>query len=265
MEIKKLGFIGGGNMASALVGGIISAGKFLPSDITVSDKDDEKLKTLSRLGVNTSIDNSECVKNSDIVFLAVKPNIMSLVLDEIKSKIADKIVVSIAAGITLDYLGQMLGKEAKIIRVMPNTPAQVGCGMAVLSPNENVSDYESVTVEGIFKSVGEAIVLDEKFMSIATALHGSSPAYVYMLIDAMADSGVKYGLTKKQALLLSAKAVEGSAKMVLETGKHPSELKDNVCSPAGTTIAAVCALEKNGFKASVQEAIDACVEKAENM
>ncbi len=264
--LKRLGFIGGGNMAFALVKGIVSSGAV--SAVTVSDKDAEKLKRFSEFskqGVNTSTDNSEAVSAADAVVLAVKPNVVPLVLDEIKDVLGNKILISIAAGVSLESISAKLGNKAKVVRVMPNTPAQVGCGMAVLSPNNNVSDSEAAAVEAIFKSVGEAVILDEKFMSAATALHGSSPAYVYMMIDAMADSGVKYGLTKKQALLLAAKAVEGSAKMVLETGEHPSVLKDNVCSPAGTTIAAVCELEKRGFKTSLQQAIDACVEKAENM
>ncbi len=263
MELKRLGFIGGGNMAFALVKGIVSSGS--AAEVTVSDKDEEKLAKFSELGVRTSLHNSEAVRAADAVVLAVKPNIVPLVLDEIKDLLGDKILISIAAGVSLENILAKLGSGAKIVRVMPNTPAQVSCGMAVLSPGNNVSDDEAAAVEAIFRSVGEAVILDEKFMSAATALHGSSPAYVYMMIDAMADSGVKYGLTKKQALLLAAKAVEGSAKMVLETGEHPSVLKDNVCSPAGTTIAAVCELERSGFKSSLQQAIDACVEKADNM
>ncbi|MBO5364806.1 MAG: pyrroline-5-carboxylate reductase, partial [Clostridia bacterium] len=148
---------------------------------------------------------------------------------------------------------------------MPNTPAQVGCGMTVITPNSNVTDDEKKTVLDLFNSIGSALILPEKELEIATAIHGSSPAYVYMMIDAMADAGVRYGLTKENALLLASKAVEGSAKMVLETGVHPEELKDRVCSPGGTTIAAVCELERTGFRNSLQTAIDACIRRNQEM
>ena len=137
--------------------------------------------------------------------------------------------------------------------------------MTVITPNSNLSADEAELVENILKSVGETVRLEEKYMNAAIALHSSSPAYIFMLIDAMADAGVKYGLTKAQALKLAAKAVEGSAKMTLESAEHPMKLKDNVCSPGGTTIAAVCELERNGFRADIQSAIDACVDKAESM
>lgn len=261
----KIGFIGSGNMASALIGGLLSAETFSAENVSVSDKNEASLKKWNVKGVFTTSDNCEVVKRSDIVVIAVKPNIVPIVLDEIKELSENKIFISIAAGVSIEFIENELGENTKIVRTMPNTPAQVNCGMTVISPNKMVSNDEIKLVTKILESIGLAVVLDEKYMSIATALHGSSPAYIYMLIDAMADSGVNYGLTRETALLLAAKAVEGSAKMVLETGIHPSQLKDNVCSPGGTTIAAVCDLEKTGFRASIQQAIDACVEKAEKM
>lgn len=261
----KIGFIGSGNMASALIGGLLSAGTFLAENVSVSDKNENSLKKWTEKGVYTTPNNCEVVKRSDIIVLAVKPNVMPFVLDEIKELSENKIFISIAAGVSIEFIENELGENTKIVRTMPNTPAQVNCGMTVISPNKMVSDDEIKLVTKILESIGSAVVLDEKYMSIATALHGSSPAYIYMLIDAMADSGVNYGLTRETSLLLAAKAVEGTAKMVLETGVHPSQLKDNVCSPGGTTIAAVCSLEKSGFRASIQQAIDACVEKAEKM
>lgn len=260
-----IGFIGGGNMATALVSGLISSKKFLPNEITVYDINKEKLKCLSDdLKINTTSSVSDLEENVDLVVLSVKPNIMPIILKELKGY-NEKIYISIAAGITLETLSTGIGSDKKIIRTMPNTPALVGSGMTVITPNENINNNEVSMIENIFSGIGSTVQLDEKYMNAAIALHSSSPAYIYMLIEAMADSGVKYGIPKDISLKLAAKAVEGSAKMVLETDKHPMKLKDEVCSPGGTTIAAVCELEATGFRASVQSAIDACVDKADKM
>ncbi len=261
----NIGIIGSGNMASALASGLISSGIVRADEISISDKLSSNLIKWEKTGVFTTEDNNEVYEHSDIVIFAVKPNVMPVVLAEASSFSRDKLFISIAAGVTLEKLGTVLGNSAKIIRAMPNTPAQVGCGMTVISPNKNVSTAELQLVKKLLSGVGEVTVLEEKYINAATALHGSSPAYVYMLIDAMADSGVKYGISKEISLKLAAKAVEGAAKMVLESGKHPQELKDNVCSPGGTTIEAVCELEKNGFSMSVQQAIKKCVEKGDLM
>ncbi len=261
----KLGFIGGGNMASAIIGGLLASGYINGGEISLSDKDTDKIESWEERGVYVSSDNRETVKRSDIIIFAVKPNVLPLVLEEVSDCLIGKIVVSIAAGTTIDAIEKIVGADKKIIRVMPNTPAQVRCGMAVVSPNKNADKEDTEEICRIFDAIGSSVVLEEKYINAATALHGSSPAYIYMLIDAMASSGVKYGIPKDIALMLAAKAVEGSAKMVSETGVHPSVLCDNVCSPGGTTIAAVCELERLGFKSSVQQAIDACVNKAEEM
>lgn len=260
----KIGFIGAGNMASSLIGGMLDAKLIEPEDAIISDKDTEKLKPWQNKGVSVTDDNTMVEEHSDIIIFAVKPNIIGKVLKEIKGY-KEKIYISIAAGVSVDFLEKALGKDMKIVRTMPNTPAMVGCGMTVISPNTNITEDEKELVLKVFESIGAALILPEKELEIATALHGSSPAYIYMMIDAMADAGVKYGLAKKNALLLAAKAVEGSAKMVLETGIHPEQLKDNVCSPGGTTIAAVCELERTGFKTSVQSAIDVCVKRNNEM
>lgn len=261
----NIGIIGAGNMASAFAGGLISSETIRPDELSMSDRTASKLVKWQEKGVFTTEDNCEIMKHSDIVIFAVKPNILPAVLEEAKKFAENRIFISIAAGVRIETIEGILGDSAKIIRAMPNTPAKVRCGMVVLSANKNVEDSELKTVEQIFSSIGCAIVMDEKHINTATALHGSSPAYVYMLIDAMADSGVKYGIPKNTALLLAAKAVEGAAKMVLETGEHPQKLKDDVCSPGGTTIEAVCELEKNGFSSDVQKAIDACIKKANEM
>ncbi len=260
----KIGFIGAGNMASALIGGMLQSGMIQAADVIISDQNEEKLAVWKNKGVSTVTDNGAVEANSDMIVFAVKPNMIETVLNQMAGS-KDKLYISIAAGISVAFLESRLGKDKKIIRTMPNTPAQVRCGMTVITPNSNVTDAEKQAVLNLFNSIGSALILPEKDLEIATAIHGSSPAYVYMMIDAMADAGVRYGLTKQNALLLAAKAVEGSAKMVLETGIHPEELKDRVCSPGGTTIAAVCELERTGFRNSLQSAIDACVKRNQEM
>lgn len=261
----KIGFIGSGNMATALANGFISSKKLLPEEIFISAKTAESLEKWEKTGVNTTLDNKLVCKESDYVIFAVKPNVLPFVLRETKEFLKNKLVLSIAAGTTIKTIEEIIGFDTKIIRCMPNTPAQVNCGMTVLSPNSFVSEGETEEVRRLFECVGSAIILEEKYINAATALHGSSPAYVYMLIEAMANSGVKYGIPKNTAITLAAKAVEGSAKMVLETNRHPAELKDAVCSPGGTTIAAVMELENSGFSASISSAIDACIKKADEM
>jgi len=261
----NIGIIGAGNMASALAGGLIASQIVRTDELAISDKIPANLSKWKSMGVFTTENNAEVIENSEIVIFAVKPNILPGVLAETAEMKKDRIYISIAAGVTIEKMESILGAGARIIRAMPNTPAQVNCGMTVITPNKNISESELEMAKTILSGVGEVVVLEEKFINAATALHGSSPAYIYMLIDAMADCGVKYGIPKNISLKLAAKAVEGSAKMVLETGKHPQVLKDAVCSPGGTTIAAVLELEKNGFSSAVAQGIDACVKKAEDM
>lgn len=261
----KIGIIGSGNMASALLSGFLSSKTAKAEDIYLSDTNEFKLSCWKEKGVNCYNENIPVVSNSDVIIFAVKPGVLPAVLKEIGERKDNKLYISIAAGFSIERIEKILGKDAKIIRAMPNTPALVRCGMTVISPNKNVTSEDKQLAVKILSSVGEVAELQEKYINAATALHGSSPAYIYMLIDAMADSGVKYGLSKEMSLLLAAKAVEGSAKMVLNSDEHIMKLKDNVCSPAGTTIEAVMELEKNGFRADIQKAIEKCVEKADNM
>ncbi len=259
----KIGFIGGGNMASALISGLIASGQ-AAADIVLTDTDGKKCDVWAKKGVTIADSASHLEEISELIIFAVKPNVIENVLNKMKGY-TDKIYLSIAAGVSLSYLEGKLGSDKKIVRTMPNTPAQVSCGMTVIAPNSNLDNEEISNIREIFSGVGATEIMPEKFINVATALHGSSPAYVYMMIDAMADAGVAMGLSKEQALALSAKAVEGSAKMVMETGIHPEQLKDNVCSPGGTTIAAVNDLEKNGFRAVIQSAIRACIKRADEM
>ena len=260
-----IGFIGGGNMAGAIIGGLIGYGT-LPSDIMVSDKNNELLKSLSdKYSVFATDDNIKVASSADILVICVKPNVVPIVAEEVSASInKDTVIVSIAAGKTVSQLEEYFGKDKKIVRVMPNTPALVGEAMSAVCSNENAgADIDSV-VE-MFSKLGKSAKVSEKLFDTITAVSGSSPAYVFMLIEAMADGAVQGGMTRDMAYEFAAQAVLGSAKMVLETGIHPGELKDKVCSPGGTTIEAVASLEKSGFRNSIIKAMKACREKSEKM
>ena len=261
----KIGFIGGGNMAGAIANGVISSGLCKKQEICICDINEESLKKYDKELVKSK-ENKDALK-SDYIVLAVKPFILSKVLEELAScEIDGKVFISIAAGISVDEMKQILGKNAKVVRVMPNTPAQVGEGMTVIAkPDACVDEKELLDVVKIFSAVGKTEIMPESMLNVVTGVSGSSPAYVFMLIEAMADAGVSGGLSRDAAYKLSAQAVLGSAKMVLETGKHPGELKDMVCSPKGTTIEAVAELEKRGFRAAIIEAIKKCNDKANNI
>lgn len=265
--MKRLGFIGAGNMSSAMVGGVVKSGLISAEKVTVSDLYQPSLdKAKESFGVNTTKDSVEVVKNSDIVILAVKPNVYPAVLNQIKDEVdGEKIIVSIAAGKTIDSIESILGSDKKIIRVMPNTPALVGEGMSALCKNANITDEELALVKQIFESFGKAEVVGEYLIDAVIGASGSAPAYVFMFIEAIADAAVIGGMPRPQAYKFAAQAVMGSAKMVLETGKHPGELKDMVCSPAGTTIEAVRVLEEEGFRAAVIKSIVACMDKSKEM
>ena len=261
----KIGFIGAGNMGSAIIGGIVK--NSISDNIIVYDKNKEGLVKLSdKFGINIAKDNIEVVKESDILFLAIKPNILYDVIDEIKDDVNEEtVIVSIVAGQSIEKIENAFGKNIKLIRVMPNTPALVGEGMSALCKNSNVSDEDMEAVLNIFKGIGVAEEVSEYMMDAVTAVSGSSPAYVFMFIEAMADAAVMGGMPREKAYTFATQAVLGAAKMVLETRKHPGELKDMVCSPGGTTIEAVKVLEKEGFRSSVIEAMRACIDKSKSL
>lgn len=262
----RFGFIGAGNMAQAMIGGILKAKLVSKDEIIASAATQKTLDTVKdKFGVQTTLDNREIAK-ADMIFLAVKPVYCEQVLREIKDKLTkDRIIVSIAAGKTMAWLEEQLGKDTKIVRTMPNTPALVGEGITAVCPNEQVTDKELTQVCEVLESFGKAEVIKESMMDAVIAVSGSSPAYVFMFIEAMADAAVAEGMPRAQAYQFAAQSVLGSAKMVLETGKHPGELKDMVCSPAGTTIEAVRVLEQTGFRGSVMECMKACADKSRNM
>lgn len=268
---KKIGFIGGGNMGSAIIGGIISSNYADASNILVYDKNAEATDKLNKMYKIKSDCTLLEVCQADILFLAVKPNIIYSVIDEIKGTVnKDAVIVSIAAGQSIEKLTNAFNiSNLKLVRVMPNTPALVNEGMSAVSLNDIMQKEEnkenvSVIIE-ILKSFGKAEIIPEKLMDTVTGVSGSSPAYIFMLIEAMADAAVLGGMPRNQAYTFAAQAVLGSAKMVLELPNHPGELKDMVCSPGGTTIEAVKVLENDGFRSSVMNAIDACIKKSKSL
>lgn len=263
----KLGFIGCGNMACAMISGILKNGVCKPQEITVSAKTQATLeKAKAQYGVMAAATNAEVVKAADVVVLAVKPQFYAEVIAEIKWAVkSEQLLITIAPGKTLAWLAEQFGKPVRIVRTMPNTPAMVGEGITAACPNENVTDEALDCAMKILESFGKAEVIPERLMDAVVSVSGSSPAYVFLFIEAMADAAVADGMPRKQAYTFAAQAVLGSAKMVLETGKHPGELKDMVCSPAGTTIEAVRVLEEKGFRACVMDAMKACTDKAKSV
>lgn len=264
---KKIGFIGSGNMAEAMVSGIVKSNLVTPSQIIVSDLNVEKLEYMKlKYNVIGTTNSNEVASKSDILVIAVKPNVYDLVMKDIKQDIKkDVVIVTIAAGKSIKSIEDILGEDKKIVRTMPNTPALVNEGMSALCPNKNILEEDLKEVKSIFESFGKAEIIPEYLIDSVIGVSGSSPAYVFMFIEAMADAAVIGGMPRDKAYKFAAQAVLGAAKMVLETGKHPAELKDMVCSPGGTTIEAVATLEKEGFKGSVIKAICDCMDKSKKM
>ena len=265
--MMKIGFIGAGNMAKAMMGGIIANGIFTKDEVITSDACDAALEVAKEsLGVYVTKDNKEVAEKAEVIVLSVKPQYYETVIKEITDSVDEnKLIVTIAPGQTLERLEGLFGKSLKIVRTMPNTPALVGEGMTAACASEKVTKEELEYVCNILRGFGKVEVVGEHLMDAVVAVSGSSPAYVYMFIEAMADAAVSDGMPRAQAYEFAAQAVMGSAKMVLETGKHPGELKDMVCSPGGTTIEAVRVLEEKGLRSTVFEAMKACTAKAKGM
>jgi pyrroline-5-carboxylate reductase len=264
----KIGFIGLGNMATAMIGGMLEK-KALESDEIIGSAKTEATveKVKNKFNITAVLDNKNVAKTADILFLAVKPVFMDEVIGEIRDFVRPgTLVVSIAAGRTLDYLKGAFGRaDIKIIRCMPNTPALVLEGCTGVCAGEEVTSEELDRVLRLLSTFGTASVVPERLMDVVVGVSGSAPAYVFMFIEAMADEAVAEGMPRKQAYEFAAQAVLGSAKLVLETGTHPGELKDMVCSPGGTTIQAVKVLEEKGFRAAVMDAVEACIRKSREL
>jgi pyrroline-5-carboxylate reductase len=264
---KKIGFIGCGNMGGAMVQGILDSGKCHRTQVMISTRSRESMEQKKTLyGVEATTDNRAVAGFADILFLAVKPQFYESVIGEIKDTVTeDQLIISMAPGKSLAWLKEQFGKEVKLIRTMPNTPCMVGEGMMGMCVGDNVTEEETALIRELCQGFSQTEVVAENLMDVVTAVSGSSPAYVFLFIEAMADAAVAGGMPRAQAYKFAAQAVLGSAKMVLATGKHPGELKDMVCSPAGTTIQAVRVLEEKGMRSAVMEAMMKCLDISRNM
>jgi len=264
---KKIGFIGCGNMGTAMLKGILDAGTLDRQTLIASARSEATKKKIKEdLKIRLAADNREVAEFADIIFLAVKPQYYEEVVTEIRDLAREEqIYVSIAPGKSLEWLEGLFGRPVKLVRTMPNTPAMVKEGMTAYCVSEQVTPEEKEQIAGICEYFGRAEEVEEQLMDVVTSVSGSSPAYVFLFIEAMADAAVADGMPRAKAYKFAAQAVLGSAKLVLETGMHPGELKDMVCSPGGTTIEAVRILEEKGLRSSVFEAMKACVRKSRGM
>ena len=265
--MKKYGFIGVGNMAGAMIGGIIKGGKAGEDDIIGSCRSRRSIERAAELyGIGMTSDNRAVAEDSEILFLSVKPQFLDGVIGEIKDVISeDQLIVTIVAGRSISYYQKMLGDKVRIIRLMPNTPALVGAGMTAACCSAEVTAEEMEEIGDLCRTFGQFEVVPENLFDAVTGVSGSSPAYVFMMMEAMADAAVLAGMPRAQAYKFVGQAVLGSAKMMLDTGRHPGELKDMVCSTAGTTIEAVRVLEERGLRSAVMEGTGACIAKSARM
>ncbi|KAK2075845.1 hypothetical protein QBZ16_001586 [Prototheca wickerhamii] len=263
---RKIGFIGAGQMAEALARGFINQNMVEAGNVVCTDPVEVRKEVFRSFGTQALDSNVAVAENSEIIFVAVKPQYVSVVLKEISSKLTEQhLIVSIAAGVTLAALAEAAGPTPRIIRVMPNTPCLVGETAAAMCLGQRAGKAEADLLQQLFESVGRIFRVEEKLLSAVTGLSGSGPAYVFLAIEALADGGVRSGLPRDVAQALAAQTVLGAAKLVLESGKHPGALKDMVTSPAGTTIAGVHELEKAGIRAAFMNAVYAATQRADEL
>lgn len=263
MNNQTLGFIGAGNMAAALIRGLLHA-HVAPERIWASDVKQERLDALHKThGIQVTKDNLELVRHADVVVLAVKPQVIDRVLSTIEPVVSERVlVVSVAAGVPLSALESRLPKGTRVIRTMPNTPATVLAGATAIAGGSHTTEADLDVARTLFEAVGRVVVLDEVLLDAVTGLSGSGPAYVMLIIEALADGGVKVGLHRDTALLLAAQTVFGAAKLLLETGEHPGRLKDMVTSPGGTAIAGLHTLESGALRKTLIDAVESATRRS---
>ena len=261
---RMIGFIGAGNMAEALVKGLLGAKLVEPTNIIVSEPRKERCDELmARYGIRATTSNLEVVEATDLVMLAVKPQIIDKVCTEIAPRLRkDTLIISVAAGTPAEAIEARLPKGTRVVRTMPNTPALVGAGATAIAPGAHATEADVELARKMFAAVGMAIVLEESQLDAVTGLSGSGPAYVFLIIEALSDAGVKMGLSRYNAQALAAQTVLGSAKLLLDTGEHPGRLKDMVTSPGGTAIAGLHTLEAGGLRTTLINAVQAATERS---
>lgn len=264
---KRIGFLGGGNMAEAILRGLLNQDDIAPEQLGASDRQAERLNDLeTRLGIHTERENRALVEWADIVVLAVKPQIMPEALSEIADLAGpDTLFISIAAGVTTAQIEEALRSDARVVRTMPNTPALVGAGATALCAGKHASADDLEVARCIFDAVGITEILKESQLDAVTGLSGSGPAYAFLMLEALSDAGVKVGLPRSTALRLAAQTLLGSAKLLLDTNGHPGKLKDMVTSPGGTSIAGLHALEQGGLRTTLMSAVEAATNRAKEL
>jgi len=267
LKDRKIGIIGTGNMGESLISGLIFARSSVPENIICSDIRKEKLKSVrDAYGVVTTTNNIDVVKASEIVIYAIKPQNMASILNETASHLdMSKVIISIAAGVPLAAIESCLNKDLRLIRVMPNIAASVKEGAAAIAAGKHTSKEDLKLAKAIFDSVGKSIIIEEELMDAITGLSGNGPAYIFLVVDALADAGVKMGLSREDALLLSAQTVLGAAKLLLETNEHPGKLKDKVTSPGGTAIAALHTIEEGGLRTTLINAVEVGTKRSKEL
>jgi pyrroline-5-carboxylate reductase len=264
LKTKTLGFLGAGNMAGAIIDGLLH-GKVLPPErILASDAKGERLDHLRHLrGIRTTHDNHELVRECDVIVLAVKPQVIDKVLSEVGGQVrGDQLIVSVAAGVPIEAIEGRLPPGSRVVRAMPNMPATVQAGATAVAGGAHASEADLRVARELFEAVGRVVTLDESLLDAVTGLSGSGPAYIMLIIEALADGGVKVGLHRDTALLLAAQTVFGSAKLLLETGEHPGRLKDMVTSPGGTAIAGLHTLESGALRKTLIDAVEVATKRA---
>lgn len=263
---RKIGFLGGGHMGEALIRGLLKTGLIPPEDLFASDVRLARLEELGRVyGIHTLSDNVLLVRRVDVVVLAVKPQILVPVLREIAPAAAGRLFISVAAGVSTATIRQHLGPGVRLIRVMPNTPALVLEGATAIARSDGLAPGDLEAAQEIFQAVGRVVVLDEELMDAVTGLSGSGPAYVALVIEALADGGVKVGLDRQTAMTLAAQTVLGAARLLMETGAHPGQLKDMVTSPGGTAIAGIHTLEAGGLRRTLMDAVERATQRSREL
>ncbi|MGC4115344.1 MAG: pyrroline-5-carboxylate reductase [Myxococcales bacterium] len=264
---KRLCIIGSGNMGEAMIRGLLRTGATQASDIVATDPRSDQLEQVQKaFGVEVTKDNLAAVKGADIIFLSIKPQTMNKVLGQIGSAIdGTKLVISIAAGVPIAAIERKLRHGARIVRAMPNTPALVGAGATAIALGEHATSEDEAIAKSLFDAVGMTVVVDEDMLDAVTGLSGSGPAYVFLILEALADAGVKVGMPRYTAQKLAAQTLYGSAKLAIETGVHPGQLKDQVTSPGGTAIAALHTLEQGGLRTTLINAVESATKRSREL
>ena len=264
---KKIAVIGAGNMGEALIAGMLAAKAAVPDEVHATDVIAERLDQVkARYGIRVGTDNRAAAGWGDIAILAVEPQVLDHVLDDLRAELTEaKLILSVAAGYPVARIVAHLTPGVRVVRCMPNAPSEVQAGVSALAWGGNVSAEDERLARAVFESVGRLVVVEERLMDVVTGLSGSGPAYIFLIIEALADGGVKMGLPRDAALELAAQTVFGAAKMALETGEHPGRLKDKVTSPGGTTIAGLHALERGRLRASLMEAVEAAAKRSQEL